>query len=101
MSADQPVEHDVPGFLAGALRGCVVSYLAIRGHLGWLAALERIPWAFLIYEGHKSESEEVVAEHLAVLARSVPFARGPLVTFRETPGGRPRPMTILVRRENL
>jgi hypothetical protein len=101
MSAEQPVEEDVPGFLGGALRGCVVSYLAIRGHLGWLSALGRVPWAFLIYEGHKAETEPALAEHLAVLARAVPFVRGPLLSHRESRRARPRLMTILVRPENL
>jgi len=98
MSAEQPVEEDVPAFLGGALRGCVVSYLAIRAHLGWLSALGRIPWAFLIYEGHKSENDRMLAEHLATLARTVPFVRGPLLSYRESRTARPRLMTILVRR---
>ena len=46
----------IPPFLAKQLEGCVVSYLAVRAHLGWLKALERLPWSFLVYEGHEGET---------------------------------------------
>jgi hypothetical protein len=97
----QPVESDVPAFLQPALRGCVVSYLAIRSHVGWLDALARIPWAILIYEGHKSESDPVLEEHLAALAAHTPFTRGAVRQYREDRHSRPRPLTLLVRPEYL
>jgi hypothetical protein len=49
---------DIPSFLASGLEGCVISYLAVRAHVGWLKALERIPWSFLVYEGHENETRE-------------------------------------------
>lgn len=101
IDADRPVEEDLPEFLAGALPGCVVSYLAIRGHVGWLSALGRLPWAALIYEGHKGETDDVLAGHLAALARSASFTRGPVLGQREGRRARSRPLTVLVRPEHL
>ncbi|MDQ6652349.1 MAG: hypothetical protein M3Y84_06360, partial [Acidobacteriota bacterium] len=54
----QNLEEDLPAFLRPQLNGCVISYLAVRGHLGWLNALARIPWQLLIYEGHEGETQE-------------------------------------------
>ena len=51
------VSH-IPSFLRADLEGCVVSYLAIRGHIGWLKSLDDIPWHFLIYESHEGETPE-------------------------------------------
>jgi hypothetical protein len=56
ISCEQPVETDVPGFISSGLDGCIISYLAIRGHIGWIAALGRVPWEFMVYEGHEDES---------------------------------------------
>jgi hypothetical protein len=49
---------DLPSFLSSGLEGCIVSYLAVRFHLGWLKSLQQIPWSFMIYEGHEGESRE-------------------------------------------
>jgi len=49
---------DIPPFLWSGLDGCIVSYLAIRGHIGWLKSLDNIPWGVLIYEGHEGETRE-------------------------------------------
>jgi hypothetical protein len=48
----------LPSFLSSGLEGCIVSYLAVRFHLGWLKSLQQIPWSFMIYEGHEGESRE-------------------------------------------
>lgn len=65
------LEDDLPGFARSLLPGCVISYLAVRFHLGWLDALASIPWAFLIYEGHQYETEEDAAEHCDQLRKRV------------------------------
>jgi hypothetical protein len=65
----QDLEGDLPPFLASSLNGCIISYLAVRGHLGWLDALSRIPWSFLIYEGHEGESQEDFENHIVQLKR--------------------------------
>ena len=58
------LRKDIPEFLAPALEGCVVSYLAVRGHIGWVKALETIPWSILIYEGHEGETREDFQQYL-------------------------------------
>ncbi len=50
--------RDIPPFLRSSLDGCVISYLAVRGHIGWLKSLDNIPWGFLIYEGHEGETRK-------------------------------------------
>jgi hypothetical protein len=50
--------------VAASLDGCVVSYLAVRGHLGWLDALKTIPWSFMIYEGHEGETAKDFESYL-------------------------------------
>ncbi len=69
ITQSQDLEGDLPSFLASSLNGCIISYLAVRGHLGWLDALSRIPWSFLIYEGHEGESQEDFENHIAQLKR--------------------------------
>jgi hypothetical protein len=63
---------DIPSFLASRLEGCVVSYLAVREHLGWLKALQQIPWAFLIYEGHEGETREDFESYIKNFKQIVP-----------------------------
>lgn len=99
LSRTQPL--DLPAFLRAGSRGCAISYLAIRGHVGWLDALASIPWAILIYEGHKSDSRDDLERHLAELRSRVPFEHGPIEPYRDGRRSRPRLMTVLVRKENL
>jgi hypothetical protein len=63
----------VPEFARDLLEGCVISYLAVRGHLGWLKALGRIPWSFMIYEGHEDETASDFEEHLNGLRKLADF----------------------------
>ena len=61
---------DLPKHAAASLEGCVISYLAVRGHLNWLDALKDIPWSFMIYEGHEGETSkdfEIYLEELRSL----------------------------------
>jgi hypothetical protein len=51
--------------------GCVVSYLAVRAHLGWLKALENSLWSFLLYEGHEGETREDFEGYLKRLNQMV------------------------------
>jgi hypothetical protein len=101
IAAAQPVETDLPAFLRPALAGAVVSYLAIRAHVGWLEALARIPWAALIYEGHRTEDRSALDRNLAALGRSVLFTRGPVAPVLDGRAGREHLMTVLVREGNL
>jgi hypothetical protein len=71
INRDRRLEDDIPSFLS--LSGCVVSYLAVRMHMGWLEALGRIPWAFLIYEGHQGEDRQQLDCKLAEFRQIVEF----------------------------
>lgn len=51
--------QNMPSKIREALPGCVVSYLAIRGHIGWIKELKEIPWSFMLYEGHQEEGLEM------------------------------------------
>jgi len=64
MELTRPLEEDLPSFAQSLLPGCVVSYLAIRRHVGWLHSLSSVPWSFLIYEGHQYEDRDHLAEYV-------------------------------------
>jgi hypothetical protein len=70
------LKNDLGCFLKPHLDGCVISYLAIRGHINWLDALKEIPWAFMIYEGHEGETTEESLRYLEDLKKAVPFRIG-------------------------
>ena len=100
LEASRPVEADLPEFLQPLLKGSVISYLAVRGHLGWLEALARIPWAFLIYEGHEDETPEQFANFIKDLEQRVRFkVRG--VRDYSDGDSDPRTIAVLVREEHL
>lgn len=68
LTPERALMDDLPGFIRGRCDGAIVSYLAVRGHIGWLDALRDIPWAHLIYEGHEGEDEAATRAHLGELA---------------------------------
>lgn len=72
---------DLPAHVAASLDGCVISYLAVRGHLDWLDALKQIPWSFLIYEGHEGETREDFETYLLNLRSLTSFELGPESTY--------------------
>jgi hypothetical protein len=92
----QPMEEEVPEFLRDALRGCVISYLAVRAHLGWLEALGRIPWSFLIYEGHEYESNADFENDMAALREMVGFRVAGVSTYKDGDSDE-RIVAVLVR----
>lgn len=96
ISREQPMGDDVPAFLRPALEGCAVSYLAVRGHIGWLDALARLPWAFVIYEGHEGETRKDFEEHMSEFRRMVVFRVGGFSFYTDGDSDR-RPVAILVR----
>jgi hypothetical protein len=61
MSEDVSLIQHLPQNLKDRLGGCVISYLAIRGHIGWIKELGEIPWDFMLYEGH--QEEDVTMNH--------------------------------------
>lgn len=93
----QNLRGDLPEHVRQSLEGCVVSYLAVRGHLNWLNELKDIPWSFLIYEGHEGETAadlEVYLKDLESLAR---FDLGPVAKYVDG-DSEERTVAILVRR---
>lgn len=50
------IKH-LPIHLNDKLSGCIISYLAIRGHIGWINELANIQWEYMLYEGHQEEDE--------------------------------------------
>jgi len=56
LNAESNIAEDIPQFLSG--REVMISYLAIRKHIGWIRDLAHIKWRYMMYEGHAGESEE-------------------------------------------
>jgi hypothetical protein len=72
---------DLPAHVAASLEGCVISYLAVRGHLEWLDSLKQIPWSVMIYEGHEGETSQDFESYLAELKGLTNFELGPTSTY--------------------
>jgi hypothetical protein len=96
ISASQPLQENVPDFLKKYLDGCVVSYLAVRGHLGWLDELATLPWKFMIYEGHEGETQEDFEEYLKEFSARTSFRVGHLTSYVDGDSDE-RTLAILVR----
>lgn len=73
--------QDLPLHARSSLSGCAISYLAVRGHLDWLADLGRLPWSFMIYEGHEGETLDDLKEHLKDLAKLTDVTLGPATSY--------------------
>jgi hypothetical protein len=48
----------------------IVSYLAVRGHIGWLPGLGKLAWRYMLYEGHQEDG--ALETYIAELNRLVP-----------------------------
>jgi hypothetical protein len=55
LGAESNIKEDIPYFLKG--KEVVISYLAMRKHVGWIKDLEHIKWKYMIYEGHQEDTE--------------------------------------------
>jgi len=97
ITSSQSLRDDLPKHVAAFLEGCVISYLAIRGHLNWLEDLKQIPWSFMIYEGHEGETFEYFESHLEELRRLANFELGPTDTYVDG-DSEERTVAILIRR---
>jgi hypothetical protein len=62
LNMDTNIQEDIPPFLRG--EEVVISYLAVRRHIGWLKDLAHIPWRYMLYEGHPGESKEETSKLL-------------------------------------
>jgi hypothetical protein len=48
----------------------VLSYLSVREHVGWLAGLARLPWRYMLYEGHPDDRQ--IETYIAELNERIP-----------------------------
>jgi hypothetical protein len=56
LNAESNITEDIPQFLKD--KEVIISYLAIRKHIGWMRDIANIKWRYMIYEGHAREPEE-------------------------------------------
>jgi hypothetical protein len=96
---DRDLEADLQHFLRPSLDGCVISYLAVRGHLGWLNALGKIPWSFLVYEAHEGESRADFDRHVNELRNLVGVRVAATTTYMDGDSDE-RLVAILMRATN-
>lgn len=96
ISSSQPLEENLPAFLRPYLDGCVISYLAVRGHLGWLDGLSTLPWKILIYEGHEGETRADFEEYVKEFGALTTFRIGHLTSYVDGDSDE-RTLAILVR----
>lgn len=89
-------EEGLPEFLRAQLDGCVISYLAVQNWIGWLPMLGRIPWSFLIYEGHENDTEADFQRNLAELSQMVKFRLAGVSQYQDGDSA-PRTVAVLVR----
>lgn len=90
------MESDLPCIIKSSLEGCVISYLAVRSHLGWLDSLAQIPWSFMIYEAHEGETEKDFESHMSQLQSIVSFRVGVMSSYKDGDSDR-RTVAILLR----
>ncbi|MFN7662610.1 MAG: hypothetical protein ACK5PQ_02665 [Alphaproteobacteria bacterium] len=69
LAPNAPLSSLLPSFLKNKLEGCVVLYLSIRGHIGWLNELATIPWEFMVYEGHENENQDMSLDYIKQLQK--------------------------------
>src|SRR5262249_33580929 len=78
----QQLEERLPEFLKPLLNGCVISCCSARYHLGWLGAVARLPWSFLIYEGQGQEAVEDFKSHLEQFRDQGHFKLGTVGSYK-------------------
>lgn len=93
---EQGIEADLPEFLRASLNGCAISYLAVRAHIGWLDELKRVPWSFMIYEGHEGESEADFERYVEEFGKVVNFKVAASTRYKDGDCDE-RTLAILVR----
>jgi len=96
ISSAQPLEENLPAFLRPYLDGCVISYLAVRGHLGWLDGLSTVPWKVLIYEGHEGETRADFEEYIKEFSALTTFRIGHQTSYVDGDSDE-RTLAILVK----
>lgn len=49
----------------------VLSYLSVREHVGWLPGLSKLPWRYMLYEGHPEDRQ--IDTYIAELNERIPI----------------------------
>ncbi len=90
-------EDDLPQFLHSHLNGCAISYLAVHNWIGWVGMLGRLPWSFLIFEGHENDTDEHNRKSFDILRK---MARFEVAEYGQAQDGdsESRAIAILVRK---
>jgi SAM-dependent methyltransferase len=91
-----PLTRDVPEHLAPLLDGCVVLYLAVSHHIGFLDELADIPWSAIVFEGGEEQSVATLEADLAPLRERCSFRLVGGVDYRDGEG-QMRPLALLLR----
>jgi hypothetical protein len=48
----------------------ILSYLSVRDHIGWLPGLAKLPWRYMLYEGHQHDHQ--IETYIADLNARIP-----------------------------
>lgn len=96
LNEDYALAESIPTHLQSRLDGSVVFYLAASQHIGFLKRLASIPWSALVYEGHQTESDQVVSAHLQQIAKRWGCKMATRTTIKDG-HCRTRPLALFVR----
>ena len=78
------------------IENCIIFYLAVRGHFGFISTLYSMPWKVLIYEGHQDEKIEDTKKYLNDFA-SKSKSSLQICQMYEDSTTTPRPIALLIR----
>jgi hypothetical protein len=96
--AENPTpENDLPKFLHPHLNGCAISFLSVHRWIEWPQMFGRIPWSYMIFEGHEGDSKAFNEESFARLRKITNFE---VADYTEAQDGdsEPRAIAILIRK---
>jgi hypothetical protein len=96
LNAESALEAQVPEWLRGSLDGSIIFFLAVWRHVGWPAALARIPWKALVFEGHEADTAEEAQENVKLIERQWRCRRVMEGTVIDGESDR-RPLALFVR----
>lgn len=72
LDATSRLSDSLPAHIsAGPADRVVLSYLAIRKHVGWIDGIREVPWRYMIYEGH--EGDRPLVEYMKELNDVLPI----------------------------
>jgi hypothetical protein len=98
LSAEYPLEDDLPPEVERRLDEAVLFYLSVVNHVGVMDSLNRLPWRALVFEGHQGEPLDDAERHVAELLDSRAVVAGR--TYVGDGDSKERPLLLLVRRDS-